>query len=79
MGLFSLVVVMARTLHPEKLPIRQASWYPKQEATFSDALATVRRDLWTNFDYNISADQADLSLISEATVLSLLDLACYSA
>ena len=79
MGLFSLVVVMARTLHPEKLPIRQASWYPKQEATFSDALATVRRDLWTNFDYNISADEADLSLISEATVLSLLDLACYSA
>lgn len=79
MGLFSLVVVMAHTLHPEELPIRQASWYPKQEATFSDALAAVRRDLWANFDYSTSADEADLPLISEATLLSLLDLACYSA
>jgi hypothetical protein len=79
MGLFSLVVVMAHTLHPEQLPIRQASWYPKQEATFSDALAAVRRDLWANFDYSTSADEANPHLISEATLLSLLDLACYSA
>jgi len=79
MGLFSLVVVMAHTLHPEKLPIRQASWYPKQEATFSDALAAVRRHLWTNFHYSTWADEADPYLISEATLFSLLDLACYSA
>lgn len=78
MGLFSLVVVMAHTLHPEQLPIRQASWYPKQEATFSDALAAVRRDLWANFDYRTSGNEADLRLISEDTLLSLLDLACYS-
>ena len=79
MGLFSLVVLMAYTLHPQQLPVRQASWYPKQEATFSDALAAVRRDLWTNFDYSTSANQADLHLISEETLLSLFDLACYSA
>lgn len=78
-GLFSLVVVMAHTLHPDQLPIRQASWYPKQEATFSDALAAVRRDLWANFDYRTSVNEADLRLISEDTLLSLLDLACYSA
>lgn len=79
MGLFSLVVVMAHTLHPQHLPVRQASWYPKEEATFSDALAAVRRDLWTNFDYSTSADEANLHLISEATLFSLFDLACYSA
>lgn len=78
MGLFSLVVVMAQTLQPKQLPIRQASWYPKQEATFSDALAAVRRDLWANFDYSTSADGADLHLIPETLVLSLLDLAAYS-
>jgi hypothetical protein len=79
MGLFSLVVVMAYTLHPEQLPIRQASWYPKTDATFSDALAVVRRDLWTNFDYSTSTDEDDLYLISETALHSMLDLACYSA
>ncbi len=78
MGLFSLVVVMAHTLHPEQLPIRQASWYPKEEATFSDALAAVRQDLWANFDYSTSANEADLRLIPEPILRSLLDLACYS-
>lgn len=79
MGLFSLVVLMAYTLHPHQLPVRQASWYLKQQATFSDALAAVRQDLWTNFDYSTSTNAADLRLISKATLLSFLDLACYSA
>lgn len=78
-GLFSLVVLMANTLHPHHLPVRQASWYRKQEATFSDALAAVRQDLWTNFDYSTSTNTADLHLISDAMLLSFLDLACYSA
>jgi hypothetical protein len=78
MGLFSLVVVMAHTLHPEELPVRQASWYPKEEATFSDALAAVRQDLWTNFDYSTSTMEADLRLIPAPILRSLLDLACYS-
>lgn len=79
MGLFSLVVVMAQTLHPDALPVRQASWYPKPEATFSDALAAVRRDLWGNFDYSISADGANLHQMPENILCSLLDLAHYSA
>jgi len=69
---------MAHTLHPQELPVRQASWYPKEEATFSDALAAVRQDLWTNFDYSPSAKEADLRLIPEPILRSLLDLACYS-
>ena len=77
-GLFSLVVAMAYTLHPNQLPLRQASWYPKSEATFSDALAAVRADLWTNFDYSNSANDPNLRLIPEATWLSLLEMAHYS-
>lgn len=46
LGLFSLVAVLADRLHGAALPTRQAAWYPKQEATFSDALAAVRRALW---------------------------------
>ena len=34
-GIFSLVTIMARTLYPTKLPVRQASWYIKEDATFS--------------------------------------------
>ena len=43
LGLFSVVVLMAHAAHPDRLPTRQAAWYPKPEATFSDALAAVRR------------------------------------
>jgi hypothetical protein len=77
-GVFSLVVSMATTLHPDTLPVRQASWYPKQEATFSDALAAVRSDLWRSVNYSTSAQDADVLLIPRATLQALLEMACYS-
>jgi hypothetical protein len=77
-GLFSLVVLMAKVLHRDKLPIRQAAWYPKTEATFSDALAAVRRDLWGGLNYGMSSPDDDRLLIPRQTVFSLLNLACYS-
>lgn len=46
LGLVSLVTVLAHRLHGAALPTRQAAWYPKTEATFSDALAAVRRAPW---------------------------------
>lgn len=78
LGVFSLVVLMAKTLHPEQLPTRQATWYPKAEATFSDALATVRRDLWEYRNHDGSSSDDDMVLIPRQTVFSLLNLACYS-
>ena len=77
-GLFSLVVLMAKVLHPEALPIRQASWYLKEEATFIDAIAAVRSDLWRSVNYSTSAQEADMYLIPHAALLSLLEAACYS-
>ena len=77
-GVFSLVVLMATVLHPDTLPIRQASWYPKQEATFSDALAAVRRDLWRSVNCSTSTQDADVLLIPRATLQALLEMACYS-
>ena len=46
LGLFSVVVLVAQVLHPKDLPTRRAAWYAKNEATFIDALASVRRHLW---------------------------------
>ncbi len=43
LGVFSVMVAMAKTLHPKTLPLRETSWYHKDEATFSDALAHGRR------------------------------------
>ena len=48
LGLFSVVVLVAQVLHPKDLPTRRAAWYAKNEATFIDALASVRRHLWTS-------------------------------
>lgn len=53
-GIFSLVVLMAKVLHPDSLPIRRACWYLKKEATFSDALAAVCSHLWRSRNYSTS-------------------------
>ena len=77
-GVFSLVVLMATVLHPDALPVRQASWYPKQEATFSDALAAVRGDLWRSVNCSTSTPDADTLLIPRASLRTLLETVCYS-
>jgi hypothetical protein len=77
-GLFSLITLMAWTLHPQKLPLRQCSWYVKEEASFSDALATVRSHFWKGSNYAMSTENPDLYLIPRATLASLLEAACYS-
>jgi hypothetical protein len=77
-GLFSLVTLMAKLLFPNELPVRQNSWYLKKEATFSDALAAVRRHLWNSLNYDRSSQNPDLSLIPKAALCSLVETACYS-
>lgn len=78
LGLFSLVVLMAIRLHPHHLPVRQAAWYPKTQATFSDALAGVRSHLWRSLNINTSSADPDMHLISKTTLDALINLACYS-
>ena len=48
LGLFSLVTLWACQLAAEHGPVAECvRWYPKPLPTFSDALALVRRELWT--------------------------------
>lgn len=77
-GLFSLVTLMAKVLHPDTLPVREASWYLKEEATFIDVLAAVRSDLWRSLNCRTSAQNADMILIPQSSLFSLLEVACYS-
>ena len=47
LGLFSFVTLLAHALlGDDELPVRQTAWYIKDEATFADVLAFVRRYLW---------------------------------
>lgn len=77
-GLFSLVVLMALRLHPHSLPVRTTAWYPTAHASFSDALAAVRFDLWRSLNINTSSANSDMLLIPKTALDSLINLACYS-
>jgi len=77
-GVFSLVVIMAKVLYPQELPIRQAQWYRKDEAAFSDVLAAVRRHLWEGPNNSYSSNPNEMILIPRSTLFSLLDVASYT-
>ena len=55
MGLFSIVTLAATWKHlQEPFSPKQSGWYQKQQVTFSDILAWIRRDSWSRkyFDFN---------------------------
>lgn len=79
LGLFSLVVLMAKLLHPDVLPVRYNAWYSKEEATFSDALAAVRAHLWGRMHYTSSLQHVQTSLIPTALWHRVQQVLCYAA
>jgi hypothetical protein len=46
--------------------IRIAAWYAKTPPTFSDAIALVRRQLWSHGSFSMSAQKTDLLEIPRA-------------
>jgi hypothetical protein len=77
-GLFSLVTLIAIHLHPDQLPVHRTAWYHQQEATFSDALAAVRRHIWELDQYSHSADQPEMLLIRATLWASLVQVAVHA-
>jgi len=77
LGVFSLVVLMAMKLHPKQLPVQTASWYAKEDATFSDALAAVRSHLWRLDQFPKSAEAADSVLIPVQILRALRQVALH--
>lgn len=73
-GLYSLVALVGRALHPTgNIPFQPTAWYRKQQATFGDVLATVRRHLCGNCSYSMSAHDPNFVLIprSDLSVVTL--------
>ncbi len=78
LGMFSLVALFGKALHPDsKVPVQHTAWYHKTEATFSDVLAEVRRQLWGNFTYHTSPQDPDVCLVPRSHVDRLAYAVCY--
>ena len=78
-GLFSLITLwaaeakVAAMLHP-----RSAAWYVKDELTFSDAVATVRRVLWSMPNLSTSRKNSQTVKIPAALLQRLTEAVCYA-
>jgi hypothetical protein len=82
LGLFSLVTLLAHQ-HMAKGAdsARQTAWYRKPHPTFSDALAQVRRQLWTQEQatFRGSPPEVDAVKVPREFVERLTDAVCYAA
>ena len=80
LGLFSLVSLFAHELlQGQQLAVRQAAWYPKRMATFSDTLALVRQQLWPVSISWLSGDKPDMVIIPKALFNRLTDTLAFAA
>ena len=80
LGLFSLVSILAHQQAKQGcLWVRQAAWYKKSEATFSDAIACVRRQLWSEMLFCRFSAKTDREIIQQVLLERFADALCYAA
>jgi hypothetical protein len=80
LSLFSLITLFAHQLLQKRdLPVRQAAWYPKTVATFSDTLAFVRQQLWPVDISWLSGAKDDVVIIPKALFERLTDTLAFAA
>ena len=79
-GLYALVTLMAHELlQAEARVVRTAAWYVKVRPTFSDALAVVRRELWSACHFPMSESDREMIKIPRSLFERLSDTVCYAA
>jgi hypothetical protein len=80
LGLFSLVTLLAHEpMSCGTAPVQQTAWYRKTLPTFSDALACVRRQLWTQTTFPTSPTVPDVEKVPRALLDHVTTLLCYAA
>ena len=74
LGLFSVVSLAFHT-HQSRYRVRAActAWYTREDPTFSDAIATVRRLLWTQTIFGTSPSGHRITKLSRPVMNLLLD------
>jgi hypothetical protein len=79
-GLYAFVTLMAGALlASEAKAVRTAAWYAKAHPTFSDAIAMVRRDLWSHCHFSTSDSKPEVVKIPRSLFERLTDAVCYAA
>ncbi len=77
LGLFSLVTLWATRLAAERSILPECvCWYPKHYATFSDALALVRSELWASTAFGPSPAGREMQKIPADLLDRLMLVAC---
>ncbi len=82
LGLFSLITVWADDLARDNATVLRpntAAWYRKQEPTFSDAIAAVRRVLWAPPNFSMSRRQGETVTITAGLLNRLFLTLCLAA
>lgn len=77
LGLFSLITLWAAEANAA-LHSRTAAWYVKDDPTFSDAIATVRRVLWAVPNLSTSRINPRNVEIPAALLQRLIEAVCYT-
>jgi len=79
-GLYAIVTLAAAHLIGDQpAPVRTTAWYPKQQATLSDAMAWVPRSLWRADHVSLSGAQPEVVQIPWSLCERLTDARCYAA
>jgi DDE superfamily endonuclease len=79
-GLYSLVTLRAHGLLKEEARVvRTAAWYAKLRPTFADAIAVVRRELWSSCHFAMSESCTETIKIPRSVFERLTDTVCYAA
>ena len=80
LGLYSLVILLAARLYEQHaLTVRRDAWYTKENVTFSDTLAMVRRWLWAEQHFQMSQTEADMLRVPRSLFERLTETLCYAA
>ena len=79
-GLFSIIALCAAELsRANKLSLRRAAWYEKEAATFADAIASVRRSIWSRESFQTSGVEVEMIKIPRPLFERLTETLCYAA
>ncbi len=80
LGLFSVIcLVYAQHVQSHPRSIRQTRWYVKDEPTFSDAMATVRRLFWREILFRQLSHREGFQKLSPKIKTWVLDRLCQAA
>ena len=79
-GLYAMITLAAACLIGEQpVPVRATAWYPKQQATFSETIALVRRAWWRVDHFSISDAPTEVVKIPRALFERLTEMLCHAA